>query len=122
MAEDWTAEQVDIYNEFVSEGFSITVRVEGSPGVWNPETLKYTGATEATDYETYGLKKRYGINQIDGTIVQVNDTRLLIPAYGLPALTTSHKILIGSVEQNVINVLSVEPGNVALFYELQVRS
>jgi hypothetical protein len=122
MAEDWAAEQLDIYNDFVSEGFSLTVRVEGSPGTWNPDTLVYDGATADTDYSTYGLKKNYNIRQIDGTIIQVNDTKLLIPAYELPALTTAHKILINSIEQNVINVSSVEPGNVALLYILQVRS
>lgn len=121
MAENWTAEQIGIYNDFAADGFTVTVRVEGSAGTWNPETLSYDNAADDTDYATYGIKTRYYTQHIDGTIIQMNDIKLLIPAYGLPALTINHKVLIGSIEQNVISVSSIEPGNVPLLYELQVR-
>lgn len=122
MATDWTAEQKAVYEDLKEEGFSITVRVPGSPGTFNEETLAYTGSTANTDYTTYGIKKKYSLNQVDGKIIQRKDTRLIFPAYGLPDITPDHQILIDSVVQNVVNIDPVEPGNVALLYEAQVRS
>ena len=121
MAEDWTAEQLSIYNDFVEDGFALTVRTPGTPGTFDPETLDYSGGTVDADVITYGIKKNYDIKQIDGTIIQSGDTRLLIPAYGLAAVTTDNQIVIDSAALEVVSVKTVDPGNVALISELQVR-
>jgi len=121
MAENWGAEQLSIYNDFVEDGFQVTVRVPGVPGTFNPDTLVYDGATAASDIDTFGLKKQYDIKQIDGTIIQSGDTRLLFPAYGLGSVTTDNVIVIGTTEVSVVSVKIVDPGNVALIYEVQIR-
>ncbi len=120
--EDWAKEALDVYNDFVNDGFSITVRVPGSPGVFNASTLKYVGATEDTDHETYGIKKNYDIRQIDGKIIQSGDTMLYFPAYGLPTITSDNQILINSIALEVVSLKTVDPGNVPLIYLAQVRS
>ncbi|HCY86595.1 MAG TPA: hypothetical protein DHV36_15785 [Desulfobacteraceae bacterium] len=119
---DWNAEQKTIYDDFKDDGFEITIRTPGEPGDFNADTLQYDGATTPSTDTTFALKKKYKASQIDGKIIQQNDTKLLFPAYGLPEIDTSHEILIDGAVQNVINIEAVDPGNVTLFYEAQIRS
>lgn len=122
MTTDWTAEKLSFYQDLEAEGFAVSVRVPGSPGVFNPDTLLYVGAVAAVDTATYGIRRNYKIKDVDGTIIQQNDSMLIVPAYGLDAeIATSTEILINSVVQNIINVKKFNPGNVTLGYALQVR-
>lgn len=130
MGVNWTKLQTIVYKVFEKQGFGITVRVDGSPGTWNPTTMVYDSATDDTDYTTYAIKDQYDISRVDGTIVQQNDIRLFFPAYGanaagtlgaLPTLGAANKILIGGVEQNVVNLKPVDPGNTVIMYEGQIR-
>jgi len=141
MAEDWAAEALSVYNDFVKEGFSLMVRTPGDAGVFNPVTLEYDGAVAATDVGTYGLKKNYRIDQIDGTIIQLGDIILVLPAYGMSRVTTENKIVLyrntwdeiygdsweesfGAAwdgEASIAGVRVIDPGNVPLIYECQVR-
>lgn len=127
---DWAAESMGIYEDLKVEGFELTVRVPGSEGEWDPNFLDWLGGEPAVDYTTYGLKKSYSIKDIDGTIIQQGDTRLIFSAYGLdssgdivdlPDLSTSNKILIDDEEQNIVDLSPVEPGNVVIMYEAQIR-
>ena len=122
MAEDWPQEALDAYNDFKDDGFAIVVRVPGDPGVFNPSTLEYDGATDETDYNTYGIKKEYDIKQIDGTIVQSGDTQLFFPAHGLPDITSDNQVLIDSVVLEVVSMKTIDPGNYPLLYRAQIRS
>jgi len=119
--EDWEAEAKKVHEEFEEEGFPIVIRVKGSPGVFNPDTLQYDGATADSDYDTFGLKKAYNMHMIDNTIVQQNDTRLLFPALSLPEIGTKAKILVSGEEVNVIKIKKIDPGDVAILYEAQIR-
>lgn len=121
MTTNWTAEQKSVYQDFKSEGFAMSVRTPGSAGTYSETTMSYSGGTAAVDVATYGIKSRYEKQEIDGTIIQRNDTRLLFPAYGLADVTPSKQILIGGVSQNVLNINAVSPGNVPLLYEAQIR-
>ena len=121
MSTDWAAEQKGVYEDIKEEGFEITIRVPGVPGAFDEDLMTYADGTDPVDVTTYGLKKKYSINQIDGTIVQQKDTRLIFPSYGLAAFTTNKQILIDSVVQNVVSVVKLDPGNVALIYEVQIR-
>jgi len=122
VALNWQNLQQTVYNVLKNQGFAVTVRVDGSEGTWDPAGMKYTDSTEDADYSTFGIKSAYKISEIDGTVIQQNDTRLLFPAYGLPAITTTNKILISGAVQNVVNISPIDPGNITLIYEAQVRS
>lgn len=122
MALNWQNLQQTVYNVLKNQGFAVTVRVDGSEGTWDPVGMEYIDATDDVDHSTFGIKSAYKISEIDGTVIQQNDTRLLFPAYGLPTVTTTNKILISGVVQNVINISPVDPGNIILMYEAQVRS
>lgn len=130
MATDWDAETIEAYNDFKEEGFEITIRVEGSAGTFDPVTKTYSGGSSDVDYVTYGLKKKYNIHDIDGTMIKIHDTKLFFPAYGsdssgtlgpLPDLTTDNTILIGGEVLEVINLFPIDPGNETILYEAQIR-
>lgn len=127
---DWISEATGIYNDFKIDGFEITVRIEGSEGVWNPVTMKYDGAVADVDYTTYGIKADYNIRDIDGTVIQQNDVLLIFSSYGtdvtgsfvtLPILNSDNVILIDSDVQEVVSLKKIDPGNVVLMYEVQLR-
>ena len=122
MAENWPQEALEVYNDFKEDGFEITIRVLGDRGEFDAGSLSYVGATAATDYTTYGVKKNYDIRQVDGKIVQSGDTMLYFPAYGLPAITSDNQILINSTALEVVSLKTIDPGNYPLIYLAQVRS
>jgi len=128
---DWATEAMSIYEDFKAEEFEITVRVDGSDGVFDPVTMAYAGAIPDTDYKTFAIKKAFSIRDINGTTIQTGDTKLLFASYGtdaagtfgpLPTLTAGNKILINGVVQNVVVLNPVDPGNVAIMYEAQIRA
>jgi len=122
MATDWSAEQKSIYEDFESEGFEIIIRKPGVPEDFDEATMEYATGTDSVDVTTHALKKNYNISQIDGTVIKQTDIRLLFPAYGLGTIDTNNQILIGGVVQNVVNIQPVDPGNIPLLYEAQLRS
>lgn len=62
----------------------------------------------------------YSTGQVDGTLIQAQDRRVLIEAAGVsPA---AHDMLtIGGVVYNIITVATLAPGGVDLMYEAQCR-
>jgi len=123
MATNWDVEKQDFYNDIKEDGFSVTVRVPGAPGSFNPETMEYDGAVSPVDTTTYGIIGSYRSYEIDGTLIQKGDYRLYVPAQGLPSeITPDHEIKIGSDVQDVVSIKKINPGNVIVGYELQVRS
>lgn len=120
---DWAAERLSVYEDIKAEGFLITVRLPGSPGEFDPDTMAWVDTTDDVDYQTYSIRKEYSIKEVDGTIIQQGDSMLVVPAYGLPEdLDTTYQVLIGSDVQNVVNIGNVSPGNVPLLFNLQVRN
>lgn len=129
---DWTAEQLSIYEDIKAEGFEVSLLKPdiptGSPGGFDPNIMDWVGVrtpVQHVDYQTYAIRKEYSLKEVDGTIIQRNDSMLVIPAYGLPDdlinVGTIYKVLIGSVEQSVIHIGPVSPGDVPLLYNIQVR-
>ena len=128
---DWTVEQRSVYEDIKAEGFEVTVRkpgLPGSTGEFDPDTMDCVSVSTPVppvDYQTYAIRKEYSLKEIDGTIIQRNDSMLVVPAYGLPDDIidegTTYQVLIESVEQSVIHIGPVSPGNVPLLYNIQVR-
>jgi hypothetical protein len=126
MATDWPQEAKDAYADFKEDGFEISIRAEGSPGIWNPETFEYDGGTEDVDVSTYALRETFKIGFVDGTRIQSGDSILAFSAYGLPDITTSnignYSIVIGGVAVNIVGIVEkVAPGNVPVLYRIHVR-
>lgn len=126
MATDWSQEAIEAYADFKEDGFEMSIRAEGSPGVWNPVTFVYDGATDDVDVSTYALRETFKIGYVDGTRVQMGDSILAFSAYGLPDITSSnlsdYSIVIGGTVINIVGIVEkVSPGNVPVLYRIHVR-
>lgn len=128
---DWTTEQLSSYEDIKAEGFGVTVRkpgLPGSTGEFDPDTMDWVGVSTPVppvDYPTYAIRKEYSLKEVDGTIIQRDDSVLVVPAYSLPEdfinEGTTYQVLIGGIEQSVVHIGLVAPGNVPLLYNIQVR-
>jgi len=125
---DWEAEAMNIYHELKSEGFEMIVRIPGFSGVWDPVSMSFIGGLPDTDYKVAAVKKSYSV--IDGSIIGPNDVMLVFSSYGvdpsgdlvkIPRIRKLNKLLIRGIEQLIINVSPVDPGNVTIMYEAQSR-
>ena len=81
---------------------------------------------EPQDYELPALVQNYGGKGfdgqaiIDGTLIQADDKRVLLPATG-PQPTTSDRLLIGGVSYAIVSIRETAPSGVAIYYECQAR-
>jgi len=101
-------------------GRPITIKGE-IKGTFDPTTGKYTGGSQTTR-QAYGIVTAYARNEIDGTLIQAKDQKVLLAADSLSAPPEVGELLVvGSVEYRVVSVRAVEPGGTALLYKVQVR-
>ena len=61
-------------------------------------------------------------NQIDGTVIQAGDQRVLVAAKGNPAIDTADSIIDGGRRWRVVNAELLKPGNTEYLWTLQVRA
>lgn len=65
----------------------------------------------------------YNASEIDGSIIQAEDRKVLVAAKNLGfSPTTAYEMVDGSVVWQVVRVAEIRPGATALAYELQVRA
>lgn len=122
-------------------GKPVTLRVPGDSSLWAPgydEQGDYWTRTEApfdvvrvnpivpVDWGAYAVEDRYERAEIDGTLVQAQDRRFWvsgIDAAGavLPRPETTHVLIVSGTELKIVTVKPVEPGPVAVVYEVQAR-
>jgi len=95
MAVDWEAKQKKAYEKIKAKGFLITVIVEGDKGEFDGVAMDFVGGTADREYQPHAIRSEYRIDQIDGTIVQISDSMLIIPAYGMPKVTADNVVKIG---------------------------
>lgn len=119
MGTDWTSEQKSIYEDIKSEGFEVTVKSPGAVSEY-VENSRYGIESESSEIDTYALKEMYKSREIDGSAVRQGDSKLVIPAYGL-SIGPTDVIIIDDVEIKIVNIETVEPGNVPLIHEVQIR-
>jgi len=84
-----------------------------------------TGLTTGESIESYpvtGVKLRYKNTDIDGTLVKSGDLRVLLSVEGLTIVPVStDTITISGIDWKIIDVKPLEPSDITVLYELQVR-
>ncbi|OYO29151.1 hypothetical protein [Janthinobacterium sp. PC23-8] len=93
-------------------------------GVYDPDVGAAPSTT--TDYEGTGVKIAYEAENIDGTLIQAGDQKLLLSALQrnglpMPAPTTADLVLFGDVSYTIQNAGKTEPVDVAVLHTLQLR-
>lgn len=115
-------EQESIYQDFKKEGFPIIIKCAGSVGTFNPITMQYDNAIDATEYSTYAIKKLVKRIAISDTITNKYDTQIVFPALYLPLLTLQDKLFIDGVDQNIVKYDAIAPLNTLLLFIALIRT
>lgn len=118
MAEDWNAIRSEIAGALGEVGFAAQIRrttFAAGPNAWTP------GTPTTADTPVKVISGAFEFGQIDGTLIRSTDRKITVEA-GQIAPTPDDKLLIGGVEHEIIAVMPLDPGGVALLYELQVRA
>ena len=61
-------------------------------------------------------------DQIDGTVIQAGDQRVLVAAKGNPAIDTADSIVDGGRRWRIVRANLLKPGTVEYLWTLQVRA
>lgn len=78
---------------------------------------------DGTDYPVAVVRLDYRVSDIDGNLIRRTDKRILMPAKNLtvaPDMETD-QLVIGSKVYQIKNITTLEPGDVAVLYDMQVR-
>lgn len=90
-------------------------------GDYDPETNTFSNAS-AAETTIKGVRLNYNRSQIDNEIIKQGDIKMFVEAVGLstpPAV--DDKIKIDSEIWDIKNIKPLQPADVAVFYELQLR-
>ena len=122
---DYTKIRLTADNKIASFGDDIVVRCT-TYGTYDPVSDSY--ATASTSYDAKCLILNFNKRDIDGTLVQVGDRRLLLSALDsegetLPELEGRDDLqfVYNSKVLNVLNITPLKPGGAVLLYKLQIR-
>ena len=103
------------------KGRSISIVSPGTDQVYDPATDSFTAGTD-TALTVKGLFTQFAKKDIDGELIKTSDKRVLIAASSLAAAPeTGDKITDGGITYNVMNTDTVQPGDTAILYMVQVR-
>lgn len=103
------------------KGRTIIVRTPGEDMVYDPGTDTFTPG-EDVDTQVKAVFTQFAKKDIDGEMILQTDKRVLIAASSLEAEPgTQDKIVDGSTEYQVIDTETIEPGDTAVLYMVQVR-
>lgn len=101
-------------------GQPVTLR-KVTTGTYDPITgLASTGVT--VSYPGNVLVEDYSVRDIDGTVIQQGDKKVLLSLTNTTVTpTTADNLSIGGVTYSIQNVNSLEPGGVSVLYTIQAR-
>lgn len=125
---DYTEIAADVLAALQEDGFAVTLRRQ-TAGTYNPVTGEFSGES-TTDYAAQALISSQNMSQtgntgeryFNGTLIQTGDKILMLAASGLSVTPApGDRLIIGSVAWQIVTLITVEPGGVALFYRVLVR-
>ena len=122
---DYTKVRLTADNKITSFGDDIIVRCT-TYGTYDPVSDTY--ATSSTSYNGKCVITNFSKRDIDGTLVQVGDRRLLLSALDMDGETLPElegrddlQFVYNSRVLNVLGIDSLKPGGTVLLYKLHIR-
>jgi len=119
MSFDYTKTREKANSLIVKFGMPLIVRraQTDSTTPWNPEELSHT------DYPGYGVVTEFNRREVDGTLVQTGDKKVLLSAEDLQiAPETSDLVVVDGVEYKIVTINPLSPAGTVVLYELQIRA
>ena len=113
---DYSKLQTTATNLIQKFGGTVSVIVV-SKGTYNTATGVVNDTT--TETEVSGVKVDFKKNEIDGTLVKLNDIKIYLPS--TVEVSKIDKLKISGNTYNIIDIKEVKPADTFLYYELQVR-
>lgn len=98
----------------------VVTLTHSAPGTYDPATGSV--ANTLTTQTAVAVELDYSEREIDGTLVQRGDKKLLLAASGLTVPTVDDTVTVRSVVYTIKSVNTVAPGGVDIVYELQGRA
>jgi len=90
-----------------------------NPGAYDPDLG--TVAAVVTTQTAVAVEQSYSLREVDGTMVQRGDKKLLLTATNLVAPVVDDTCTVQEVVYTIKNVNPLSPDGSAIIYELQVR-
>jgi len=106
----------EVANDVGDGNFVVTLKQVASPPV-NPWDAPAGAPTETELPAVIGM---YARSQIDGTIIQQGDRRVLIASQGVTP-STADTLEISGTDYRIINVEEIAPSGVPIYFECQAR-
>jgi hypothetical protein len=101
-------------------GYQMTLMYSGPVSINENTGLVSPGVSQT--WLTSGLEVSFEHKDIDGTRIKSGDKLVILAADGvLPTPNTDYKLMLGSEIWRIISSSVIQPGGVALTYELHVR-
>ena len=117
---DYASVAQEADSAIANAGTSLTIKRD-TAGVTDPITGITTGG-RITSYTATGVKLRFKNRDIDGTLVKAGDLRILLSVAGLNITPEStDTITVSGVDWKIIDVKPLEPAEIVVLYELQIR-
>lgn len=92
-------------------------RKEGQ--IYNPETMRYEPEEARTPFR--GVRTKAKAEKNPELPVQIGDCIVLAPALGLPAPSVADRIVVDGEAWNVVDGVTVAPGDVAVLLKILIR-
>jgi hypothetical protein len=110
----------DLLNEFGGTT-KVTLKQKSSES-FDVATQTNTYVETAGNETAWGIVNQYNVNEIDGTLIESNDLRLVLSAKDITSKpTTDNTVVWQGVSYRVMNVDNKSPGGVDIVYILQLR-
>lgn len=101
------------------KGQPVTLVKAGNPSTGYDENGDPISATPDVTISGVGASLNYSINEIDGTVIQSGDCKLLFQGDGSPEVDMT--VTLSSIKWRIVAVMPLSPGGIVVMYELQLR-
>ena len=134
MSENYAPDRLDAAKEIRAAGKLVTLRIPGASSV-DPVTGVET-AEDPTDYTLHAIEESqnaitlWNQSNLDGSLIQTGDRFFMLAALDdsgvvIPAPLTTDGFYVGDVATGTLlsikGVRALQPGDIAIYYEVQCR-
>ena len=115
---DFSDEMQEAASELITELGEAVVCTRGNSGAYDPSDLSVANSPNV-EYAGVGAPTQYGINEIDGINIKIDDTLMFF--YSTTEPNVGDQFRFNSIDYNVIRVERVRAQGEDIMYKVQLR-